>query len=231
MANMSSGSSKTSELIDEFRTVVLGRGGVLDVMLPPLAFLLANVLAGSSAAMVAALLTAGGLVLFRLLRHQSVVYALFGLGASLLALILAQVLQRAEVFFLPDMITNLALAVGSLLSVAVRRPLVAWTSHVVRRWPREWYWHPRVLPAYSEVTLAWAGYFLAQALVQLSVFQLRDAAYLAALGLFTGWPATVVLLVLTYLYGTWRLARLAGPSVDEFRTQASPPWTGQRRGF
>jgi hypothetical protein len=127
----------------EFRTVVLGRGGVLDVMLPPVVFLLANALAGSSAAMLAALVTSGGLVLFRLLRHQSVVYALFGLGASLLALMLAQVLRRAEVFFLPDMITNLALAAGSLLSVALRRPLVAWTSHLVRRWPRDWYWHPR----------------------------------------------------------------------------------------
>jgi hypothetical protein len=228
---MPSGSSKFNEVMEEFRTVDLGRGGVLDVMLPPLAFLLANALAGSSAAMLAALLTAGALVLFRRLRHQSVLYALFGLGASLLALILAQVLRRAEVFFLPDMITNLALAAASVLSVAVRRPLVAWTSHLVRRWPREWYWHPRVRPAYTEVTLAWAVYFLAQALIQLSVFQLRDAAYLAALGLFTGWPATVVLLILTYLYGTWRLPRLAGPSVDEFRTQAAPPWTGQRRGF
>lgn len=225
------GSSKTREVMEEFRTVVLGRGGVLDVMLPPLAFLLTNALAGSLAAMLAALLTAGGLVILRLVRHQSVVYALFGLGASLLALILAQVLQRAEVFFLPDLITNLALAAASLVSVVLRRPLVAWTSHLVRRWPREWYWHPRVRPAYTEVTLAWAGYFLAQALLQLSVFQLREASYLAALGLFTGWPATVVLLVLTYLYGTWRLARLAGPSVDEFRTQASPPWTGQQRGF
>lgn len=228
---MPSGSGKASEVIDEFRSVVLGRGGVLDVMLPPLAFLVANALAGSLPAMLAALLTAGGLVLFRLLRHQSVMYALFGLGASLLALILARVLQRAEVFFLPDMITNLALSAASLVSVALGRPLVAWTSHLVRRWPRDWYWHPRVRPAYSEVTLAWAVYFLAQALLQLSVFQLGEASYLAALGLFTGWPATVVLLILTYLYGTWRLARLAGPSVDEFRIQASPPWTGQRRGF
>jgi uncharacterized membrane protein len=228
---MPSGSGKASEVIDEFRSVVLGRGGVLDVMLPPLAFLVANALAGSLPAMLAALLTAGGFVLFRLLRHQSVMYALFGLAGSLLALVVAQALQRDEVFFLPDMITNLALAAASVLSVALRRPLVAWTSHLVRRWPREWYWHPRVRPAYTEVTLAWAVYFLAQALLQLSVFRLRQASYLAALGLFTGWPATIVLLILTYLYGTWRLARLAGPSVEEFRSQAAPPWTGQRRGF
>jgi len=228
---MPADTGKAREVIDEFRTVVLGRGGVLDAMLPPLAFLAAHALAGPLAAMLAALLTAGGLVLLRLLRHQSATYALSGLGSSLLALLVAQVLQRTEVFFLPDMITNTALAAASLLSAALGRPLVAWTSHLVRRWPRDWYWHPRVRPAYTEVTLAWAVYFLAQALLQWTVFQLQDAARLATLGLFTGWPATVVLLILTYLYGTWRLRRLAGPSVAEFRAQTPPPWTGQQRGF
>jgi hypothetical protein len=222
---------KAREVIEEFRSVVLGRGGIVDAVLPPLAFLVANVLAGTSAGMVAALLTASGFVAFRLIRRQSFVYALLGLGSSLLAFVLSQVLQRAEIFFLPDLITNLALAAISLLSIVLRRPLVAWTSHLVRRWPRQWYWHARVLPAYNEITLAWAVYFLAQALLQWTVFQLQDPALLAALGLFTGWPGTVVLLILTYLYGTWRLARLSGPSVAEFRAGTPPPWTGQQRGF
>jgi len=228
---MAVGAGKALEVVEEFRTVVLGRGGVFDAMLPPLAFLAANALAGPLAGMLATLFTAGGLVLLRLLRHQPVTYALFGLSGSLLALIVAQVLQRDEVFFLPDMLTNTALAVISLLSAALGRPLVAWTSHLVRRWPRDWYGHARVRPAYTEVTLAWAVYFLAQAVLQWTVFQLEDVSRLATLGLFTGWPGTVVLLILTYLYGTWRLARLAGPSVAEFLAQAPPPWTGQQRGF
>jgi UPF0716 family protein affecting phage T7 exclusion len=49
--------------------------------------------------------------------------------------------------------------------------------------------------------------------------------------LVTGWPLTVLLLILTYVYGLWRLQRLGGPSVDEFRAAAPPPWVGQRRGF
>lgn len=222
---------KARELIEELRTVVLGRGGILDAMLPPLAFLAVNALAGTPAAMLAALITAAGLLSFRLVRRTSVAYALLGLAGSLLAFALSHALQRDEIFFLPDMITNLVLAAVSLLSAVLRRPLVAWTSHLVRRWPRDWYWHPRVRPAYTEITLAWSVYFLAQALLQWTVFQLQDPARLAALGLITGWPATFVLLILTYLYGTWRLGRLAGPSVAEFRARTSPPWTGQRRGF
>ena len=219
------------EVIEEFQTVVLGSGGMLDAMLPPLAFLVGNALAGNQAGMTAALGTAGSFVVLRLLQRQPVAYALIGLGGSLLSFVLAQVLRRAEIFFLPDMITNLALAAVSLLSILLRRPLVAWTSHLVRRWPRDWYWHPRVLPAYTEITLAWAIYFLAQALLQWRAFQLQDAARMATLGLFTGWPGTLVLLILTYLYGTWRLARLAGPSVAEFRADAPSPWIGQPRGF
>lgn len=222
---------RAREIIDEFRDVVVSRGGILDGMLPPLAFLAAQTVAGPLAGMTAAVMIAGSFVVFRVLRRESASYALFGLGGSLLALLLAQGVHRAEIFFLPDTITNLVLAAASLLSVALGRPLVAWTSHGVRRWPRPWYWHPRVRPAYIEVTLAWAVYFLAQALVQWKVFQLQDAARLAALGLFTGWPASVILLILSYLYGTWRLARLGGPSVAEFRAHTPPPWTGQRRGF
>ena len=219
------------EVIGEFQAVVLGRGGMLDAVLPPLAFLVGNALAGNLAGMTAALGTAGSFVAFRVFRRQSFAYALIGLGGSLLSFVLAQVLRRAEIFFLPDMITNLALAAVSLLSILLSRPLVAWTSHLVRRWPPNWFRHPRVRPAYAEATLAWAIYFLAQALLQWGVFQLQDAARMATFVWFTGWPTTVVLLILTYLYGTWRLARLAGPSVAEFRAGTPPPWTGQRRGF
>jgi hypothetical protein len=49
--------------------------------------------------------------------------------------------------------------------------------------------------------------------------------------LITGWPALLILLVLSYIYGIWRLQDLKGPSVEEFKSAASPPWQGQRRGF
>jgi hypothetical protein len=46
-----------------------------------------------------------------------------------------------------------------------------------------------------------------------------------------GWPATILLLAVSYLYGTWRLRNLEGPSVEEFREETEPPWEGQQRGF
>ena len=228
---MRSGSRKAHEAVDEFRAVVLSRGQLLDAILPPLVFLAVGAMAGAQTAMMAALTTAGGFVLVRGLRRQPVTLALLGLAGSAAALFASLLLRRSEVFFLPDLVTQAALAAACLVSVALGRPLVAWTSHLVRRWPRAWFWHPRVLPAYQEVTLAWGGFFLLQAFIQWTLLQQQQVAWLATASLVNGWPATVVLLVFTYLYGTWRLTRLAGPSIEEYETGTPPPWAGQRRGF
>jgi len=223
--------SKASEVIEELRTVAFGRGAMLDAILPPLAFLITRALKDSQTAMLVALLTAGILTGLRASRRQPITYALLGLGGSLLALLAAQALQRAELFFLPDLMTNVVLFAASLASIIAGRPLVAWASHLVRRWPRAWYWHPRIRPAYTEVTLAWALYFLLQGILQWAALQQQNPDLQAAIALIGGWPATVALLILTYLFGTWRLVHLGGPSVAEFRTQTPPPWSGQRRGF
>jgi len=69
------------------------------------------------------------------------------------------------------------------------------------------------------------GYFL------LDILGNGGTLLLALVQVLTGWPATIALLVASYLYGTWRLRTLKGPSVDEFKAGAAPPWSGQRRGF
>jgi hypothetical protein len=175
--------------------------------------------------------TAAAITVVRLLRRQSARYALGGLGAVVLAILVSRLLGRAEGYFLPGIVTGGLTVAVALISIVAGRPLVAWTSYVYRRWPLEWYWHPRVRPAYSEVTGLWAVFFAARLLLQLSLFQEEAAGLLAAANLLTGWPATIVLLVISYLYGTWRLRRLGGPSVEEFKAGAEPPWTGQQRGF
>jgi hypothetical protein len=229
--SMRSWSDKAREVKEEFRSVVMVRAGVVDALLPPAVFLAMASVAGGQMATVAALLTGGAFAVYRLVRRQSVTFALLGLSASLVALLVATWLHRAELFYLPEVISNAALAAACLVSVALRRPLVAWTSHLMRRWPRDWYWHPRILPAYTEVTLAWAGFFLVQAALQGLLLLRQDVTLLAVSSLLGGWPATALLLILSYLYGTWRLARLAGPSTYEFREHTPPPWSGQRRGF
>jgi len=223
--------SKLRELVEEFRAVFGGRRHVLDSILPPLVFLLVNALVGLEPAAWSALALALAVTGLRLVRGQPWRYALGGLGAVLVAVLVARLLGRAEGYFLPQIVTGGFTVLACVISVVVGRPLVAWTSHLARRWPLDWYWHPQVRPAYSEVTLAWAVFFALRLLFQLSLFRDQAAGLLAVANILTGWPATIALLVLSYLYGTWRLRRLGGPSVEEFEAHAQPPWTGQRRGF
>ena len=223
--------SKFRELLEEFRTVFTGRGNLIDSIVPPVIFLIVNALLGFRYAMWGSLAVALLITAVRLGRGQSLRYALGGVGAVVLAIVVTQLLGRAEGYFLPGMMTGALTVLGCLVSVLAGRPLVAWTSYIARRWPLDWYWHPRIRPAYNEVTLAWAVFFAIRLGLQWSLFQEQAAGLLAAINVITGWPATIALLVISYLYGTWRLRHLRGPSVEEFRAGAEPPWTGQRRGF
>ena len=223
--------SKIHELWDELRTVLTGQNKILDSILPPLAFVVANALFGLQSAIWSALAAAGLFAIYRLARRQPLGYALGGLGVVVVAVLIALALNRAEGFFLPNILTGGLTVLVCVFSTVFGRPMVAWTSYVARRWPLDWYWHPRVRPAYSEVTLAWAVYFGLRLALQLSVYQGQSVGVLAVFNLLSGWPATVLLLIISYLYGTWRLRNLRGPSVEEFKNATPPPWQGQRRGF
>ena len=224
-------SDKLNEIFDELRSVVVGGRNVVDIVVPPVLFF---VLAGAldfTYAVWGALSLAVVIIGWRLARRQSAVSAAGGLLGVLLAILLAKILDREEGFFLPGIVTGIGTTLLAAASILAGRPMVAWTSHLARRWPRSWYWHPRVRPAYTEVTWFWLVYFLLRVILQLNLFQEQQAAQLAGFNLLLGWPATLLLLIVSYLYGTWRLRQLAGRSVDEFIHQVDPPWQSQQRGF
>lgn len=223
--------NRLSELSEELRTVVLERTSIIDAIVPPVGFLILNAFLGLQVAMWGSLGIAVALTVLRLIVGRPVGYAIGGLGATTFAILAAQLSNQAGGFFLPNLITDGLTILACLVSAVVKRPLVALTSHLVRQWSLEWYWHQKVRPAYTEVTLAWAIFFALRLLIKWLLIQEVDATVLGVLSILMGWPATILLLVLSYLYGTWRLQNLGGPSVEEFREDASPPWEGQQRGF
>lgn len=222
---------KFEEIAEEFRTVVAGRSNIIDAVVPPLAFLLLNALLGFAVASWGSLAIAAALAAFRLIRGQPLGYALGGLGATALAILAARLSNQAEGYFLPNLVNGGLTILACLISVVAGRPLVAITSHLARGWPLGWYRHPKVRPAYTEVTLAWAIFFSLRLVIQWLLFREAEPAILGVLSVVMGWPATIALLVISYLYGTWRLQNLGGPSVEEFKKNAEPPWEGQQRGF
>lgn len=223
--------SKLRELLDEFKTVIGGNTRIADVVLPPILFLAANRLWGLQWAIWSSLAIALVFLVYRLRRGQAWGYALAGLASVVLAASMSYLTDSAAGFFLPDIISGglmFLLAIGSIL---VKRPLAALSSHLTRGWAPAWYWHPKVRPAYAEVTWGWAVFFGLRLYLQVQTYLTGSTERLGFMQIISGLPALILILIASYLFGVWRLQNLAGPSVEEFETGAEAPWQGQKRGF
>lgn len=211
--------------------MVLGKTGLVDLVGPPLLFVFVSNQAPLTAAAAASAGLCAALALWRWHRKQPLTYTLLGLGGALLAALFAWLSGTAAGFFLPDLLQSAFIAAACLVSSLIKRPLTALTSRLTRGWPAGWYDHPQVLPAYQKVNNIWAAFFILRTLLQAALLQIRSPWVLLTANLLSGWPATVLLLAASYLYGLQKLRAMKGPSVEEFEKQSPPPWTGQTRGF
>jgi hypothetical protein len=221
----------SKELLEEFKSVFSGSNTLLDSALPPLLFLIANAVLGFQAAMISSLVMGAAITCLRIARGQKIWYALGGIGTAGLAISLRYILNSTTAFFLPTLINGGLTTLVLLVSILVKRPAVAFTSALTRRWPLEWYWHPKVRPAYAEVTAIWVVFSGIKLAIQAILYQRDRFIPLAYFNFFSGWPALILLLIISYIYGLKRLTSLHGPSVDEFKNNEPPPWEGQQRGF
>jgi len=223
--------SKFIEIKEEIQEIFTGRRNLIDSILPPLLFVLINEIISFEAAMWSSLALALLISIVRIVRGQPVLSALGGIATAISAIFLAKWFGRNESYFLPNMLSNAFLVVLFVISLILGKPMFAWGSHFLRSWPLEWYWHPRVRPAYMEVSLMWLLLIALRSIIQWFLYHNGAVDELALLTLFTGAPAILALVVLSYIYGSWRLRQLGGPSVEEYRVGSTPPWHGQERGF
>ncbi len=217
------------ELLEELGSIVSGK--TLDALLPPLAFVMTNGLLGLRMAAVSAIVFSLGLGLIRLHRRQNWKYAFGGLLGVVLASGLAFVTNNAANFFLTAAITSALLFLAALTSLLVGQPLAAWASHLTRGWPVDWFWRDDIKPAYREVTWLWAVFLIMRLAIQVVLLRGENTALLAIANTLLGWPITIAILTMSYVYGIWRLKTLGGPGVDEYKEGKLPPWKGQMRGF
>ena len=221
----------SKELFEEFRSVFSGSNSLLDSLLPPLLFLIINAGFGFQPALWASLGIGAIITGLRLLRRQNIAFALGGLGAALLAIGLRYLLNSSQAYFLPTLINDSLIMLALLVSTIINRPAVAFTSAFTRRWPLDWYWHAQVRPAYSEVTAIWVVFYALKIAIEFVLFRQGNVYRLAIFNFIGGWPALILLLIVSYLYGQKRLRNLKGPSVQEFIQKIPPPWRSQQRGF
>jgi len=220
---------KTKEIIEELKTVLSSK--TIDALIPPLIFVISNIIFSLQIAAISAVSIAVILGLVRLLLKQSFSYALGGLFLVALASSLAFLTKSAVSYFIPAIISSSLLLLASLISIIIRKPLAAWASHLTRGWPLEWFWRKDIKPAYREVTWFWTFFLLMRLILQIILFRLGESSQLTWANLLLGWPFTILILIFSYIYGIWRLRQLGGPGVEEFENDEQPPWSGQKKGF
>ncbi|WP_414839381.1 DUF3159 domain-containing protein [Carnobacterium sp. TMP28] len=217
------------DTLEELKQFMSGK--TIDTIIPPIIYVIGNNLFGLKIGVILALSVAFIFALLRLLKKENILYALGGIGGVALASGFALIADNAANYFLPKIIGSGALFLISTLSILVGKPLAAILSHVSRGWSFDWFLRKDIKPAYREVTIVWAILFLVRMLLQLFLYNRGNLTELGWASILLGFPATLTVLVLTLIYGGWRLRMLGGPSIEEFQEGKNPPWEGQKKGF
>ncbi|MBV1709327.1 MAG: DUF3159 domain-containing protein [Erysipelothrix sp.] len=221
--------NKGKEVLEELTSVLSGK--TLDAIVPPLVFVIVNSMFGLTSAIIIALILSSTVGIYRLIRKQSGIYALGGSLGILLAGGFAFLADNASNYFLPGIITNAFVLLLSIVTLIIDKPLAAYASHLTRGWKLDWFWRKDVKPAYWEVTIMWSLFFLIRTIIQVTLFLSDNVDALVWANTLMGLPVTIAVLILSYIYGIWRLRNLKGPGIDEYLENKTAPFRGQTRGF
>ena len=178
-----------------------GAHGVADSGLPALAFVGAYTLGGQDVSLAAWIAVGVGLALVvaRLIRRETLQFALAGFAGVALAAFVADRTGKAENFFLPGLLLNALYAAAYTASIVVRWPLIGLIVESLEGRGRRWRDDPDRVRLYSRASWIWVGVFLLRLAVQLPLYL---AGALVALGIAKaamGLPIFAVAIWLTYL--------------------------------
>ncbi len=221
--------NKGKEILEELTSVLSGK--TLDAILPPLIFVIVNSIYGLTTAIIVALIISATFGIYRLVRKQSGLYALGGSLGILIAGGFAFLANNASNYFLPGIVTNAFVLILTVVTLIIDKPFAAYASHLTRGWSLDWFWRKDIKPAYREVTYMWSLFFLIRTIIQVTLFLSDNVDALVWANTIMGLPVTVAVLVLSYIYGIWRLRNLNGPGIDEYLENKNAPFRGQTRGF
>lgn len=178
-----------------------GRMGILESSLPAGAFAIAYAASGSDLELSAIIAVVVGAVLtvLRLLRRETLQFALAGVVGVGVAAFIATRTGRAEDFYLPGLFINLAYAAGYAISIAVRYPLLGVLVGAVTGEGMKFRDDPDRLRAFSRASWIWVGLFTARLAVQLPLYLTGAVVALGAARVAMGLPLFALGIWLSYL--------------------------------
>jgi hypothetical protein len=176
-----------------------GLSGLIYSSLPVVAFVPISSAFGLMAAVLSALGVAALVLVWRLIRKDSVQPAISGfIGVGFCALI-AYVMGEAKGYFLLGIWMSLLWAAVFGISVLIRRPLVGYIWSSVNGHGRGWRSVRRAVIAFDIATITWVVVFAARFIVQHGLYDANQTGWLGFARIAMGWPLTGVAALATYL--------------------------------
>ncbi|MCX5042559.1 DUF3159 domain-containing protein [Aldersonia sp. NBC_00410] len=174
-----------------------GVSGLIYSTVPVLVFVPINAIFGLTAAIWAALGSAGIILVLRLVRHEPIQPAISGfLGVGVCAFI-AHRTGDAKGYFLFGIYTSLAYCAVFLVSIVVRWPLVGVAWGMLNGLGTAWRRNRSAVRAYDIATAGWALVFGARYLVQSWLYDSDHTGFLAFSRIAMGWPLAALAVLLT----------------------------------
>ncbi|WP_082690771.1 DUF3159 domain-containing protein [Mycobacterium sp. M26] len=176
-----------------------GVSGLIYSALPVAVLVPVNTAFGLVPAISAALGVAALILVWRLIRRDSVQPAVSGfIGVGISALI-AWIVGASKGYFLLGIWTSLLWATVFALSILIRRPVVGYVWSWVNGHDRAWRQSRRAVLAFDIATLTWVLVFGARFVVQHHLYDADRTGWLGVARISMGWPLTAVAALVTYL--------------------------------
>lgn len=175
-----------------------GVSGLIYSSLPVVVFVPVSSIAGLVPAIAAALGVAALILVWRLVRRDTVQPAISGfIGVGVSALI-AYLVGESKGYFLLGIWMSLFWASVFALSVLIRRPVVGYIWGWINGHSDEWRKMPTAVRAFDFATATWVLVFLSRFIVQRHLYDGDQTGWLGVARIAMGWPLTAVAALVTY---------------------------------
>ena len=176
-----------------------GFRGLIYSSLPVVVFVPVSTAFGLMPAIGAALGVATLILVWRLVRRESVQPAISGFFAVGVSALIAYLVGESKGYFLLGIWMSLFWAIVFTLSILIRRPVVGYVWGWVNSHDRAWRGVRKAVVAFDVATFVWVLVFTSRFVVQQHLYDADQTGWLGVARIAMGWPLTAVAALVTYL--------------------------------
>lgn len=176
-----------------------GVSGLIYSALPVAVLVPVSTTFGLLPAILSALGVAAAILVWRLVRHDSLQPAVTGFVGVGISALIAWIVGASKGYFLLGIWTSLAWAVVFALSILIRRPVVGYIWSWVNGHDRSWRTSRRAVLSFDLATLTWVAVFGARFAVQHHLYDADKTGWLGVARIAMGWPLTAIAALVTYV--------------------------------